>query len=205
MDFKLCYNYSRNVLFALRNVRPVSLFYLKKDGEKMFEVNDTIMYGTQGICKIVEITEKDFMGTKKEYYVLKPINDEGATLFAPVNNEKIESKMRRILSEEEIYELIETMPYEEGKWIHNENERKEQYKKIIAGGDRTELIRMIKALYFHKKEREADGKHLYLSDERFFKEAERILYDEFQYVLKIRREELMEFIFNRIESASGNR
>ena len=198
------YNYPRNVLFALQNVRPVFVFDSKKDGEKMFEVNDTIMYGTQGICKIVEITEKDFMGTKKEYYVLKPISDEGATLFAPVNNEKIESKMRRILSEEEIYELIETMPYEEGNWIHNENERKEQYKKIIAGGDRTELIRMIKALYFHKKEREADGKHLYLSDERFFKEAERILYDEFQYVLKIQKEELMTFIFTRIENG-GNR
>ena len=171
----------------------------------MFKVNDTIMYGTQGICKLVEITDKDFMGTKKEYYVLKPINDQGATLFAPVNNEKTEAKMRHVLSEKEIYELIETMPYEEGKWIPSENERKEQYKKIIAGGARTELIRMIKALYYHKKEREADGKHLYLSDERFFKEAERILYDEFQYVLKIRREELMEFIFNRIESTPGDK
>ena len=54
----------------------------------MFQVNDTIMYGTQGICKIVEITQKDFLGTKKEYYVLKPMSDSGATLFAPVNNEK---------------------------------------------------------------------------------------------------------------------
>lgn len=176
-----------------------------KDGEDMFKVNDTIMYGTQGICKIVEITEKDFMGTKKEYYVLKPINDAGATLFAPVNNEKIEAKMRRILSEEEIYELIETMPYEEANWIKNENERKEEYKRIIASGDRVELIRMIKALYFNKKEREADGKHLYLSDERFFKEAERILYDEFQYVLKVRKEDLMSFIFNRIENSTGDR
>lgn len=163
------------------------------------------MYGTQGICKIVEITEKDFMGTKKEYYVLKPINDAGATLFAPVKNEKIEAKMRRILSEEEIYDLIETMPYEEANWIANENERKEKYKKIIASGDRAELIKMIKALYFHKKQRESDGKHLYLSDERFFKEAERILYDEFQYVLKIRKDELMAFIFNRIESSVGNK
>lgn len=170
----------------------------------MFEVNDTIMYGTQGICKIVEITEKDFMGTKKEYYVLKPINDAGATLFAPVNNEKIEAKMRRILSKEEIIELIETMPYEEANWIDNENERKEKYKRIIAGGERAELIKMIKALYFHKKKREADGKHLYLSDERFFKEAERILYDEFQYVLKIKKEDLMTFIFDKIEQ-SGNR
>lgn len=171
----------------------------------MFKVNDTIMYGTQGICKIVEIAEKDFMGAKKEYYVLKPINDAGATLFAPKNNAKIEAKMRRILSKEEINELIETMPYEEANWISNENERKEKYKSIIASGDRVELIKMIKALYFHKKEREADGKHLYLSDERFFKEAERILYDEFQYVLKIQRDELMSFIFARIEKAESGR
>ena len=168
----------------------------------MYKVNDTIMYGTQGICKIVEITEKDFMGTKKEYYVLKPMNDASATLFAPVNNEKTEAKMRRILSAEEIHELIETMPYEEANWIHNENERKEKYKSIIAGGDRTELIKMIKALYFHKREREADGKHLYLSDERFMKEAERILYDEFQYVLKINKVDLMDFIFDRIEKTT---
>lgn len=167
----------------------------------MFQVNDTIMYGTQGICRIVEITEKEFMGTKKEYYVLKPMNDTSATLFAPVNNEKVESKMRRILTEQEIYALIESMPKEEANWIKNENERKEQYKKIIASGNHVELIKMIKALYLHKQKREADGKHLYLSDERFFKEAERILYDEFQYVLNIKREELMPLIFAKIEKS----
>lgn len=165
----------------------------------MYKVNDTIMYGTQGICKIVEIVEKDFMGTKKEYYVLKPIGDASATLYAPMNNAKTEAKMRRILSEEEIYELIDTMPYEEANWIRNENDRKEKYKNIIISGDRVELIRMIKALYYQKREREADGKHLYISDERFMKEAERILYDEFQYVLKIEKEELMDYIFDRIE------
>lgn len=169
----------------------------------MFQINDTIMYGTQGICKIVDITEKDFMGTKKEYYVLKPMNDKAATLFAPIHNEKIESKMRRILSEKEIYELIESMPKEEANWIANENERKEQYKKIIANGNHMELIRMIKALYLHKQEREADGKHLYLSDERFFKEAERILYDEFQYVLNIKKEELLPLIFEKIRESMG--
>lgn len=165
----------------------------------MYKVNDTIMYGTQGICKIVEIAEKDFMGTKKEYYVLKPISDASATLYAPMNNAKTEAKMRRILSEEEIYELIDTMPYEEANWIRNENDRKEKYKNIIISGDRVELIRMIKALYYQKREREADGKHLYISDERFMKDAERILYDEFQYVLKVEKEELMNYIFDRIE------
>lgn len=57
---------------------------------------------------------------------------------------------------------------------------------------------MIKAIYLHKQKREAEGKHLYISDERFFKEAERILYDEFQYVLNIRREDLLPLIFSKI-------
>lgn len=166
----------------------------------MYNVNDTILYGTHGVCRIEEITEKEFMGSKREYYVLKPLSDPAGTLFVPVGSEKAESKMRRILSEEEIYELIRTMPYEEANWIERENERKEEYRRIIAGGDRSELIRMIKALYFHKKKREEEGKRLYLSDERFFHEAERILYDEFQYVLNIEREELLPLIFEQIQA-----
>ena len=180
-------------MLFFQNVSPVSL-EIKKDGERMFQKNDTIMYGTYGVCKITDITEKDFMGEMKKYYMIKPVNDKAATLFAPVGNEKIESKMRKILTESEIYQLIESMPNEEARWIQNENERKEVYKKILAEGNHVELIRMMKALYLQREKREAEGKHLYLSDERFFKEAERILYDEFQYVLQIRREELLPFI-----------
>lgn len=159
----------------------------------MFEVNDTIMYGTQGVCKIVEITEKDFMGAKKEYYVLKPVNDKGATLFAPVNI-KAGNKMRRILSKEEVQELIEKMPDEETSWIPSTNLRKETFKKIISDGQHMELIRMIKSLHYHREKREAEGKHLYLADERFLKEAERIIFEEFQYVLQLSKEEVITII-----------
>ncbi len=176
--------------------RKSSFVVSKKDGGRMFKVNDTIMYGTQGVCKIVEITEKDFMGAKKEYYVLKPMNDKGATLFAPVNA-KAGNKMRRILSKEEVQELIAKMPHEEASWIQGDNLRKETFKKIISNGDHLELIRMIKAIHFQREKREACGKHLYLSDERLLKEAERILCEEFQYVLNMDREELISFIIKK--------
>lgn len=162
----------------------------------MFKVNDTIMYGTQGVCEIVDITLKDFMGAKKEYYVLKPMNDKGATLFAPVAAVG-SGKMRRILSKEEIYTLVESMPEEEYTWIRNDNLRKDTYKRIISEGDHTKLIKMIRDLYAHREKREAEGKHLYLSDERFLKEAERILCDEFQYVLKINKNEVLTFVFKK--------
>lgn len=162
----------------------------------MFKVNDTIMYGTQGVCKIVEITQKDFMGDKKDYYVLKPVNDKGATLFAPVNV-KAGNKMRRILTKEEVHDLIARMPEEEIEWIPGVNLRKETYKKIISNGDHIELIRMIKTLHVQREKRESEGKHLYLSDERFLKEAERILCEEFQYVLKLNKEELIAEIIKK--------
>lgn len=171
----------------------------------MFQINDTVMYGMHGVCKIEDITMKEFMGSPKEYYVLKPISDVSATLYVPIHNEKLLEKMRKILSREEVYNLIETMPQKEIIWFKNENERKEQYKKIIAKGEHGELIGMIKAIYLQKQKRESEGKHLYISDERFFREAERILYDEFQYALNIKKEDLFPLIFSKIGDERNRR
>ena len=77
-----------------------------------------------------------------------------------------------------------------------ENYGKETYKKIIFNGDHVELIRMIKSLHFQREKREAEGKHLYLADERLLKEAERILFEEFQYVLNLSKEDIIKIIMS---------
>ena len=166
----------------------------------MFQVNDVIIYGTQGVCKIVGTEEKTVSGKKKTYYVLKPVADKGSTIFAPTDNELVLRKMRRLLTKDEIHKLIDSMQAENAVWVENENERKELYKNILAKGDHLELFRMIKAIYAHKQEREAEGKHLHMSDGQFFKDAEQILYNEFQYVLDIgSKNDLIAYIFERIE------
>ena len=165
----------------------------------MFQINDVILYGTQGVCEITGIEEKIISGAKKKYYVLKPVKDQGSTIYAPTENEQVLKKMRRLLTETEINDLIDSMPEEKTLWIANVNERKEYYKQILAGGDHLDLIRMIKAIFAQKQEREAAGKRLHMSDEYFFKDAEQILYNEFQYVLKLNsKEELMQYIFKRL-------
>lgn len=166
----------------------------------MFQVNDVIIYGAQGVCKIIGTDEKIINGKKKIYFVLKPVDEKGATIFAPTDNELVLSKMRRLLTKDEIHMLIDSMQEDSTLWIDNENERKELYKSILAKGDHRQIIKMLKAIYAHKKQREAEGKRLHQSDERFFKDAEQILYNEFQYVLKLKdRSELMTYIFSRIE------
>lgn len=166
----------------------------------MFQVNDVIIYGAQGVCKITGTEEKTVSGKKKTYFVLKPVCDKGSTIFAPTDNEFVLKKMRRLLTIDEIHQLINSMRSENAVWVENENERKELYKSILTKGDHLDLIKMIKAIYAHKKEREAEGKRLHMSDERFFKDAEQILYNEFRYVLNLDgKNDLMTYIFTRIE------
>ena len=167
----------------------------------MFHVNDVILYSSQGVCEIADIEEKIIGGAKRTYYVLKPVGDRSTTIFAPTDNEVILKKMRKLLSEAEIHALIDSMPNEKTVWIANEAERREFYSKILASGDHLELIKMIKAIYLHKQELEANKKRLHVMDERFFKDAEQMLYNEFQYVLKLKnKNELLGYIFARIDT-----
>ena len=111
------------------------------------------------------------------------------------------AKMRKIITKNDIDTLIDSMPGRNPTWIENENERKEAYKQILAGGDQAAMVSMIQALYLHKKEREAEGKRLHLSDEHFMKDAEQLLYNEWQYVLHVDKAGLMNYIFSRIEGS----
>ena len=166
----------------------------------MFQVNDVIQYGAQGVCKITDIEEKTINKVKKTYFVLKPINVQGPTIYVPTDNEYVLSKMRKLLTESEINSLIDSMPDKKAVWISNENARKEHFKRVLASGDHAELIKMIKSIYAHKQQRVSEGKRLHVSDEHFFKDAEQILYNEFQYVLKLSsKEELMTYILERIK------
>ena len=91
------------------------------------------------------------------------------------------------------------MPDEQAHWIENDEERKTAYRETLSTGDRPGLIRMIKSLYLRQKEMKGNGKHLRAADERFFKEAERMLYDEFALVLGMEPEEVLPFILERIQ------
>lgn len=178
-----------------RNSKRIS----EKAVKIVYSVNDTILYGSHGVCRITGIEEKNFSGNLVKYYVLCPVYSENSTIYVPVDNEKLAGKMRRVLTPEEIYQIIRVMPQEESFWIEEENERKEKYKEILARGDRLELVKMIKALYYHQQEQHAKGRRLHTADEHFFREAEKLLYDEFALVLHIKPEQVLPFIMEQVE------
>ena len=104
-----------------------------------YHVQDTVLYGQSGVCRIADIAEKDVGGGLRAYYVLQPVFEESATIFVPVGNEALTAKMRRVMSEAEITALIDAMPEEDSIWIADDNARRERYKAILAGGDPSDL------------------------------------------------------------------
>ena len=159
-----------------------------------YRINDVVIYGTEGVCQISDITTRPFRDREVTYYVLKPLFNTSATVYVPVDNERLVARMHQALSSDEIHALIQTLPEQGAMWIEDEAERKVRYKEILASGDRIKLIQLIKALYFHQEEQRAIGKKLHISDDYFFKEAQRLLYDEFSASLGIPRDSVLNYI-----------
>ena len=165
----------------------------------MFSVNEYVIYGIYGVCKIIDIVEREICGRRGKFYVLKPVFEDKATVYIPVSNPELTAKMRRILSAEEIHKLIRNISSTKIVWIENEQDRKKEYSRILSGGDRSELILMIKSIYTHRQELLERKKKLHICDENFMKDAEKILYEEFAHVLNIKRSQVVPFIAEQIE------
>lgn len=167
----------------------------------MLELNSYVIYGDNGVCLVADKRKEKFAGVIREYYILKPQGNEGATLFVPTDNEELLSKMRAILSKKEILDIIHSLPGDEIPWEEDNKVRGEYYDEVFDRGDRRELLLLIKALYTHKKVRKEEGKKLWTIDENAMKHAESLVYEEFATVLGIKPEEVVDFIGQEIEKA----
>ncbi len=165
----------------------------------MYNVNDSVLYGKQGVCKIKDIVTENFTGKPVKYYTLEPAFNDNTVIYVPVENEELVAKMHKILSAEEIDMLIDEIRGSNVIWYDDEKERKIRYNEIITKGDRKEILMLINTLYLNKKKREAEGKKMYVSDERTMKEAEKLIYEEFAAVLNIKPGQVVEYIVNKME------
>ena len=162
----------------------------------IYKEGDMVVYGTEGLCRVQEVTDMTFDGRTDRYYVLK--RGESLT-YVPVNNEKSVSKMRLVLTKDEITQLLDTMPLENDPWISNDRDRQAAFKEIILYGDIRDIILLARKLKYQQRDQEAQGKKLHLVDERVFKEAEKLISEELAYVLGIDRDKVIEYLVDKLE------
>lgn len=167
---------------------------------EMFNKGDFIVYGTTGVCEVMDITTINMSDVPKDklYYVLRPYYQKGSKVFSPVENGK--TVMRKVITKEEAISLIDDIPNIKEINVTNDKTRDDEYKEIIRSCQCREWIKIIKTSYTRRQERLGQGKKVTASDDRYLKMAKESLYSELALPLEIPKEEVEQYIQSRIEN-----
>ncbi len=164
--------------------------------EKQFGKGQYIVYGTNGICIVEDIAEMSFAKgmPKAPYYILKPAAADSSTIFVPMKNEKLVSKMRALMTKAEIDALLIGMKDKELEWESDRRYRTENFHEIMAQGVTEDLLLMISCIYVRKRELIKQNKKLPATDSNTLKQAEKLVEEEFSYVLGLAPSDVGKYI-----------
>ena len=164
----------------------------------MLAVGEVVVYGVQGVCRVAELVMRKFDRETKEYYLLRPVFDTRSVIYVPVDKQELLDQMRPPLTKEEVNELIGSLEKNSSEWIADDDDRRDYCADVIRSGDRGALMRLIDMLYSRNEELKGQKKHFHIADERSLKRAEKLLHDEFAYVLGMLPDQIPEYIRARV-------
>ena len=166
-----------------------------------FPKDTYVVYGKTGVCCVVDRKVVEFSAPGgEEYYVLSPNNDPRSLVYVPCQNEQLLARMRPLLSKEEIDTLLDNACLQPLAWPEDKAERQIVFREMLSGGDRGELLRLIRCLYEKRQEKQAAGKRLSSADESLLQDSIRLLEQEFSHSLGLTRSQVAEYIRERLEN-----
>lgn len=160
----------------------------------MFAVGDYIVYGSNGICQVKEISKIDMPGAPSDriYYLLSPVGTKDSKIYSPVDNTKV--VMRSVLTVDEANKLLKEMKDIPELPIVNDKLMELKYKEIISSCDLKQLVSLIKTIKKKQNKRLSEGKKITSTDERYLKKAQTSLFNELMIVLGKEQSEVEDFM-----------
>lgn len=166
----------------------------------MYNADDIIIYGSEGVCKIDKIDKMNISGIKNDrmYYYLTPLY-HGGTIYAPTDTPV---KMRYVISKDEALKLIERIPEIPADICKENNVRilNEHYQELIKSCDCENLVKIIKSIETKKASALSKGKRLGSVDEKYLNKARDMLLGELAVSLETDKENVDRYIRETVES-----
>ena len=164
----------------------------------MFEIGERVVYGFHSVCRVVDLEERIVDRKKQLYMVLEQPGQGSARFYVPTHNDAAMAKVKRMLTRQELEDLLNSDTVRNGKWISEENHRKLLYRELISKGDREKLMQMVRCIYIYKAEQAALGKRCHMCDENFLRDAEKLLCAECSIILDLEPEEARRYLRSRL-------
>ncbi len=158
-------------------------------GAGVFSVGDKIVYGGMGVCAVEDIAVPDLPGFTRKCYILKPLYQQGATVYAPIDKNPV--NMRLLMPKQQAQTLIDGLPGLEGLDMGSDRHTiHDTCRRVIKSADSFLLARLLKTLHIKKRLVASQKKTLPGAEKDFFDAAERILFGELATVLCIPMEQV---------------
>ena len=159
----------------------------------MFNVGDRIVYPMHGAGTIDSIEEKDILGEKQSYYILRMPG--GVKVMIPTAKAE-EVGVRNIIDKSSADKVISVLEQNETDMDKNWNKRYRDNMDKMKSGDIYEIADVVRNLSFKQKE-----KGLSTGEKKMLNNAKQILVSELVLAEHASQEEVEEIVENKINTS----
>jgi CarD family transcriptional regulator len=153
----------------------------------MFKVGDKVVYPMHGAGIIEAIEEREFLGEKRQYYVMRmPIGDMKVMIPTEASEEV---GLRRVISREEVARVLEILREHKSKMSSNWNRRYRANLEKIRSGDPFEVAEVVRNLILRDREKKLSSR-----EKKMLDSARQILISELVLAQNIGEEEAQSLV-----------
>lgn len=159
----------------------------------MFNVGDKIVYPMHGAGTIDAIEEKDILGEKQSYYILKMPGE--VKVMVPTNRAE-QIGVRGVINKTDAAKVINILEENETEMSMNWNKRYRDNMEKMKSGDVFEIADVVRNLAFKQKE-----KGLSTGEKKMLSNAKQILVSELVLAEHASQDEIEELIDSKISNS----
>ena len=140
----------------------------------MFRKGDTVVHPEHGAAVIEDLRERDFLGERKKYFVLRLAYGD-LTLMVPIDSTE-EVGLRQVVSKNEVKKVLGVLREDESKMATNWSRRFKNNIEKLRSGDIYQVAEVVRNLSIRERE-----KGLSAGEKRMVIKARQILISELTY------------------------
>ncbi len=158
----------------------------------MFNIGDNIVYPMHGAGTISSIEEKEVLGEKQQYYIIKMPGE----VMVMVPTAKAEAMgVRNVIDEKSASSVLQVLEKDETEMSNNWNKRYRENLDKMKTGDIYEVADVVRNLSFKQKEKGT----LSTGEKKMLLNAKQILVSELVLAEHSSKEEIEKLIDNKID------
>jgi CarD family transcriptional regulator len=140
----------------------------------LFRKGDTVVHPEHGAAVIQELREKEFLGEKRTYLVLRVAYGD-LTLLIPVDSTE-QVGLRQVVSKNEVKKVLKVLTEDESSMAANWSRRFKNNMEKLHSGDPYQVAEVLRNLAIRERE-----KGLSAGEKRMILKARQILISELSY------------------------